>query len=195
MVSPGRQAGLVLAFAALAVVGAIPLLRPMRAAPATDVAGAVSRPAPREVDRATPRPLQFPVRGGDPARLRDTFDERRGIRRHHALDIMAPRGTPVVAVADGTVAKLFRNPLGGITLYQFDAGLDYVYYYAHLDKYAAGIHEGMTLHRGEVLGYVGSTGNAPEHAPHLHFAMFALGDDKRWWKGAAVNPYPLLKAD
>jgi murein DD-endopeptidase MepM/ murein hydrolase activator NlpD len=194
MVSPGRQAGLVLALSTLAVVGAIPVLRPMHAAPATEVAGAVSLPASRKVERAT-RTLQFPVRGGDPAQLRDTYDERRGVRRHHALDIMAPRGTPVVAVADGTVAKLFRNPLGGITLYQFDANLDYVYYYAHLDKYAAGIHEGMALRRGEVLGYVGSTGNAPEHAPHLHFAMFALGDDKRWWKGAAVNPYPLLKAD
>ena len=138
--------------------------------------------------------LLFPVRGSDPTKLRDTFADARGKRRHNALDIMAARGTPVIAVDDGRVAKLFRSPAGGISVYQYDRDATRVYYYAHLDRYAEGLAEGAEVRRGDVVGFVGSTGNAPEHAPHLHFAIFALGDDKRWWKGTAINPYPLLKS-
>lgn len=138
------------------------------------------------------RRLIMPVQGYDSTRLRDNFDEARGTRRHDALDIMAPRGTPVVAVDDGEVTKLFTSAAGGITVYQLDPSEKFIYYYAHLDRYAAGLREGAMLKRGDVLGYVGSTGNAPASAPHLHFTIFQLGPDKKWWKGTAVNPYPYL---
>jgi murein DD-endopeptidase MepM/ murein hydrolase activator NlpD len=137
------------------------------------------------------RNLAFPVQGYERA-LRDTFDESRGSRRHEALDIMAPRGTPVVAVEDGRVAKLFRSAAGGITVYQFDPSGAYAYYYAHLDRYAEGLAEGAGVKRGDVIGYVGSTGNAPAHAPHLHFTIFRLGPERKWWKGEAINPFPYL---
>ena len=127
------------------------------------------------------------------AQLADTFAEARGSdRRHDALDIMAPAGTPVLAVADGHVEKLFTSVQGGLTLYQFEPSGRYAYYYAHLQGYAPGIVEGRQLKRGEVIGQVGSTGNANPAAPHLHFAVFVLGPEKEWWKGTAINPYPLL---
>ncbi len=137
--------------------------------------------------------LLIPVQGIAAAQLLDTFsDARSGGRVHDAIDIMAPAGTPVLAVADGTVEKLFDSKLGGLTLYQFTADRSTAYYYAHLQGYAPGIAEGRTLRRGEVIGYVGSTGNATPEAPHLHFAVFQLGPEQRWWEGTAVNPYPLL---
>jgi len=139
------------------------------------------------------RHLAMPVQGYDAHKLRDNFDETRGgVRRHEALDIMAPRGTPVVAADDGVVAKLFRSAAGGITIYQFDPAQQYAYYYAHLDRYREGLREGEALKRGDVIGYVGTTGNAPENAPHLHFTIFELGSEKKWWRGKAVNPYPYL---
>ncbi len=149
-------------------------------------------PQPADGDALAGRDLLFPVQGYDLARLRDNFSEQRGARRHEAIDIMAPRGTPVVAVEDGRVAKLFASAAGGITLYQFDPSETYAYYYAHLDRYAAGMVEGASLKRGDVIGYVGSSGNAPKHAPHLHFTIFKMGSDKKWWKGEAVNPFPYL---
>jgi murein DD-endopeptidase MepM/ murein hydrolase activator NlpD len=115
-------------------------------------------------------------------------------RHHEALDIMAPKGTPVRAVADGKVVKLFTSKPGGTTLYQFDPTENTPYYYAHLDRYADGIKEGMQLKRGDLLGYVGATGNSDPNAPHLHFAVFELTPEKQWWKGTPVNPYPLLGA-
>jgi murein DD-endopeptidase MepM/ murein hydrolase activator NlpD len=124
--------------------------------------------------------------------MRDMFDEARGNRRHEAIDILAPRGTAVIAADDGVVKKLHTSGGGGLTVYQFDPEERFCYYYAHLDSYADGLHEGQKLHRGEILGYVGTTGNAPENTPHLHFALIRLGADKRWWKGTYVNPYPLL---
>ena len=138
------------------------------------------------------REMIVPVEGIARNALRDNFDERRGKRVHEALDIMAPRGTPVLAVDDGKVAKLFRSDAGGITVYQYDRDERFIYYYAHLDRYAKDLAEGQVLKRGQVLGYVGTTGNAPPNAPHLHFTIFKLGADKRWWKGTAVNPYPYL---
>ena len=135
--------------------------------------------------------LEFPVKGFEAA-LRDNFDERRGNVAHEALDIMAPRGTAVVAVDDGTVAKLFRSVAGGITIYQFDASQTLAYYYAHLDRYAPGIEQGGKVRRGQVIGYVGSTGNARADAPHLHFTVYALPSTKEWWKGVAINPYRQL---
>lgn len=138
------------------------------------------------------RELIVPVEGVARKALRDNFAERRGTRPHEALDIMAPRGTPVLAVDDGKVAKLFRSAAGGITVYQYDRDERFIYYYAHLDRYAKDLAEGQLLKRGQVLGYVGSTGNAAPNAPHLHFTIFKLGADKRWWKGSAVNPFPYL---
>jgi murein DD-endopeptidase MepM/ murein hydrolase activator NlpD len=139
------------------------------------------------------RNLRIPVEGITPAQLRDTFDDARAVgRRHDAIDIMAPRGTEVVAADDGTIAKLFTSRAGGLTIYEFDPTQTFSYYYAHLDRYAAGIAEHQAVHRGQLLGYVGSTGNASEDAPHLHFAIARLDTDRSWWKGDPINPYPLL---
>jgi len=137
--------------------------------------------------------LLIPVQGISVAQLQDTFtDARSGGRVHDAIDIMAPAGTPVLAVADGTVEKLFDSKLGGTTLYQFNPQRTLAYYYAHLQRYADGIAEGQVLRRGQLLGYVGATGNADPAAPHLHFAVLALGPEARWWEGTALNPYPML---
>jgi murein DD-endopeptidase MepM/ murein hydrolase activator NlpD len=141
------------------------------------------------------RRLEVPVQGVSRSQLRDSFDEARagGLRTHEALDIMAPRGTPVRAVEDGRVAKLFRSVAGGLTIYLFDPSEMFTYYYAHLDRYADELREGQTVRRGDVIGYVGSTGNAAEDAPHLHFAIFQLGAERQWWKGTPINPYRVLR--
>jgi murein DD-endopeptidase MepM/ murein hydrolase activator NlpD len=138
------------------------------------------------------RRLIIPIAGISHSSLRDTFDERRGAGKHQAIDIAAPRGTPVVAVDDGRVAKLFNSIPGGLTIYQFDPVENFAYYYAHLDGYAEGLKEGMSIKRGDLLGYVGTTGNAAPDSPHLHFAIFRLGPERRWWKGTPVNPYAYL---
>lgn len=137
--------------------------------------------------------LQVPVAGVQPASLTDQFDLSRGQRRHEAIDIVAPTGTPVVAVDDGRIAKLFTSKAGGLTIYQFDRGERLAYYYAHLQGYAPGVREGADVKRGDLLGYVGSTGNADPRTPHLHFAVFRLGEPAKWWQGEAVNPYPALR--
>lgn len=137
--------------------------------------------------------LVVPVAGVRAEQLSDTFTQSRSEgRAHNALDIMAPRGTPVVAAADGRVVKLFSSKRGGITLYQLGPDDRTVYYYAHLDRYADGIHEGQLLRRGETLGYVGDTGNSGAGNYHLHFAIWLITDPKRYWDGENVNPYPLL---
>ena len=135
-----------------------------------------------------------PIRGLTLANLRDSFDEVHNGHPHEAVDIPSPKGTPVLAVVSGTVRKLFLSKPGGKTIYQFDELGVYCYYYAHMDAYAAGLQEGMRIDRGDVIGYVGSTGNADPRAPHLHFAIFELGPEMLWWKGRAVNPYPGLAA-
>ena len=136
--------------------------------------------------------ITIPVAGVQRADLKDTFADPRTGHRHGALDIMARRGTPVLAAVDGTIRKLFFSRAGGITIYEFDAPETFNYYYAHLDRYADGLREGMKVKRGDVIGYVGSTGNAPAHAPHLHFAVSVLPPTKEWWKGEAIDPYPML---
>ena len=155
-------------------------------------AGAVTTPGAAEADVPLPADLLIPVEGVAARDLRDSFAERRGTGHHEAIDIMARRGTPVVAVADGPVAKLFTSVPGGLTVYQFDAQGNFAYYYAHLDAYAPGLGQGMALRRGDPVGTVGSTGDASPDAPHLHFAIFRLGPEKQWWKGTAIDPYPLL---
>lgn len=137
--------------------------------------------------------LLIPVQGVTINQLRDTFyDGRSEGRQHQALDIMAAGGTPVLAVADGKVAKLFQSEKGGITLYQLDSSGLYYYYYAHLQSYAGGIVEGKELKRGEVIGYVGDTGNAGAGNFHLHFAVSKPTTPGKWSRGEAINPYPLL---
>jgi murein DD-endopeptidase MepM/ murein hydrolase activator NlpD len=138
------------------------------------------------------RRLIVPVTGVARTSLRDTFNERRGTSRHEAIDIAAPRGTPVVAAGDGRIIKLFNSVPGGHTVYQFDPDQQFAYYYAHLDAYADGLKEGMPVKRGDVLGYVGTSGNAAADAPHLHFAIFRLGAERHWWQGTPVNPFTFL---
>jgi murein DD-endopeptidase MepM/ murein hydrolase activator NlpD len=139
------------------------------------------------------RQLEIPLQGATRRELRDSFDETRGsTHRHEAIDIMAPRNTPILAVEDGTIARLFESKPGGTTIYQFDPSGSYCYYYAHLDRYAEGLAQGSAVERGQTIGYVGSTGNASPDAPHLHFAIFRLGPEKHWWEGVAIDPYVVL---
>lgn len=141
----------------------------------------------------SPSSLLIPVEGINASQLTDTFDDARAAgRSHDAIDIMAPTGTRVLAVADGKVVKLFNSVRGGLTVYQFDPDETYAYYYAHLDSYAPGLAEGKPLKRGDLIGFVGSSGDASPDAPHLHFAIFVLGPEKHWWQGTAINPYPIL---
>jgi murein DD-endopeptidase MepM/ murein hydrolase activator NlpD len=195
---------LVAALATVSIAAFVPGTDKARVVPGTTPATATVVPVaakapPRdaeadELQALSTRHLLMPVKGFDPKALRDNFDETRGLRRHEALDIMAARGTPVVAADDGAIAKLFRSVAGGITIYQYDPSEKFVYYYAHLDRYRDGLAQGETVKRGDVIGYVGSTGNAPANAPHLHFTIFQLGPEKKWWRGKAVNPYPYLAA-
>jgi len=146
---------------------------------------------------ATPPSLQelsLPITGLTAAELRDMFSESHNGHAHEAIDIMAPRGTPIHAVVPGQIKKLFLSKAGGMTVYEFDEAGEYSYYYAHLDRYADGLKEGMRVERGDVIGFVGSTGNAHSEATHLHFAVFELGPEKEWWKGKAIDPYPALIA-
>ena len=138
--------------------------------------------------------LIIPVQGIEPPALRNTYDEQRGggSRTHEALDIPAQRGTPVLSATGGRVLKLFDSKAGGKMIYAADSSERFILVYAHLDAYAPGLAEGQPLRRGQVIGTVGTTGNAPPNVPHLHFAIARSNDVKVWWKGAPVNPYPLL---
>ncbi|CTP91570.1 M23 family metallopeptidase [Xanthomonas graminis] len=160
--------------------------------PAATAATAAAAPAPAN----NGADLLIPVQGVTRDQLQDTFtDARSQGRRHDAIDILAPAGTPVLAVADGNVEKLFDSERGGLTVYQFEPSGRYAYYYAHLQRYADGLAEKQPIRRGQVLGYVGSTGNADPGAPHLHFEVHRLGPEKQWWKGESLNPYPLLRGE
>jgi murein DD-endopeptidase MepM/ murein hydrolase activator NlpD len=140
------------------------------------------------------RDLTLPVHGIKRDDLRDSFNDLRGgPRRHEAIDVLAPRHTPVVAVEDGTIARLFLSEAGGTTIYQVDPTEQFIYYYAHLEDYAQGVQEGDGVKRGEVIGYVGTSGNAPKDTPHLNFAIFKMTDDKKWWQGTPIDPYAVLR--
>ncbi|AOD16065.1 peptidoglycan DD-metalloendopeptidase family protein [Xanthomonas fragariae] len=170
------------------------------AAPATDAApintSVATTPAPSADTAVSETGLLIPVQGISNSQLQDTFTDARSEGRvHDAIDILAPTGTPVVAVTDGTVEKLFTSERGGLTLYQFDPNGTYCYYYAHLESYADGLAEKQSIKRGQIIGYVGSTGDANPAAPHLHFEIHRLGPEKHWWKGDVLNPYPVLHGD
>jgi murein DD-endopeptidase MepM/ murein hydrolase activator NlpD len=151
-------------------------------------------PAPMDTHPSTALNISLPLSNLKRADIQDTFnDARGGGTKHEATDILAPRGAPVLAVDEGSVVKLFTSKKGGLTVYQFDRSRTYCYYYAHLDGYAEGLAEGMLVHRGDRLGYVGTTGDAPANTPHLHFAILQLGPDKHWWEHTtALDPYPFL---
>jgi murein DD-endopeptidase MepM/ murein hydrolase activator NlpD len=162
---------------------------PNSASPPPPNPGGGEAGTPDEIADLRRRHLLMPVQGVRREELRDSFEDARTGHVHEALDIMAPRNSPVLAVEDGRVTKLFYSRQGGNTIYQFDPGQTYTYYYAHLERYAPGLHEGDALSRGQVIGYVGSSGNASPEAPHLHFAIFVLNPDRHWWQGRAVNPF------
>ena len=153
-----------------------------------------SRAEPRDmVDVLRARNLLLPVDGVTRDQLHDTYnDARSGGRVHDAIDIPAPRGTHVLATTDGTILKLHHSALGGITIYQLDDDGRTRYYYAHLDRYADGIAEGVRVTRGQTIGYVGDSGNAAPGDTHLHFAIAILSDTSRWWSGRNVNPYDVF---
>lgn len=151
------------------------------------------RPDEDAIEALRHRNLRLPIDGAGVEVLKGMFGESRDGRAHEAVDILAPRNTPIHAVEDGTIAKLFSSKAGGLTIYQFDPAERFCYYYAHLERYASGLHEGQHVTRGEVIGYVGTSGNAPANTPHLHFAVFELGPDRRWWKGRPIDPYLVLR--
>jgi peptidoglycan LD-endopeptidase LytH len=157
-------------------------------------ADAVVGPPPSSPTQLEDRHLLIPVEGVRPDQLTRQFnDERGGSRRHEAIDILAPRNTPVKAVEDGTIARLFFSKAGGITVYQFDPTSNFCYYYAHLERYAEGLREGEAVRRGQTIGYVGTSGNAPKTTPHLHFAIFRLTEARHWWEGTPIDPYDIFR--
>ena len=185
---------MVLVILAAAPRGRASVVTPPVPSPAVPPAALVVVPTRAPVSVTSPASaVLLPVLGISPNELQDTYTQARsGGRVHNAIDIPAPRGTAVIAAVDGTIRKLFTSRAGGLTIYQFDVNEERVYYYAHLDRYAPGIYEGLFVKAGTVIGYVGITGNAPPDTPHLHFAIEVLSPTKEWWKGEPVNPYPLL---
>ena len=138
--------------------------------------------------------LRVPIDSVNPESFKGGFYDARTGHPHEAVDIMAPRNTPVHAVEDGTIAKLFWSKGGGgNTIYEFDPSDTYAYYYAHLERYAEGLREGERVAAGQVIGYVGTSGNAPKNSPHLHFAIFQLTPAHHWWQGKAIDPYPFFR--
>ena len=161
---------------------------------------AIGTPLPPD-PTPTPEPANFvgrvnlviPVAGVRPEQLIDTYDDARSEGRvHDAIDIPAAADTPVIAATDGKILKLFQSERGGTTIYQLSANQELIFYYAHLSRYADGLVEGDTVKQGQVIAYVGDTGNAGPGNYHLHFSIAVVSDPKRYWEGTNINPYPLL---
>jgi murein DD-endopeptidase MepM/ murein hydrolase activator NlpD len=148
----------------------------------------------RDLTRLREHHLQIPVAGVGAEKLEDTFTASRsgGERVHNAIDILAPRNTPILAADDGVVLRMSSNALGGITVFATDSDHQFVYYYAHLDHYAADLYAGRKLTKGDTIGFVGTTGNAPKDVPHLHFQIMRWPADGKYWIGEPINPYPFL---
>ena len=205
--------------AALVVVLVAACTRPVLYYPSPEVAGAApkaSSPAPSpasrpalsspvamivavdssfitDTDYLKARGILVPVAGADMTRVEDSFNEPRdGVRVHHAIDILAPRGTPILSADDGKILRMTTSPLGGISMYTVDSEARYVYYYAHMDRYNAVMTPGRSIVRGDTLGFVGTTGNAPKDTPHLHFQVMRWPADGKYWNGEPVNPFEAL---
>ena len=126
--------------------------------------------------------------------LIDSFGDRRGqARQHNALDIMAARNTPAVAATAATVLRLHNSVAGGLSIYLKDRTSRFIFMYGHLDSYRPGLTEGATVRRGEIIGFVGTTGNASPQAPHLHFQIMRSDDPKSWWRGTPINPFLIYR--
>jgi murein DD-endopeptidase MepM/ murein hydrolase activator NlpD len=139
------------------------------------------------------RHILVPVAGADMSRVEDTFnDARDGDRVHHAIDILAPRGTPILAADDGRILRMSTNTLGGISMYTVDPNTRLVYYYAHMDHYNDAMSPGRTIVKGDTLGFVGTTGNAPKDTPHLHFQVMRWPSDGKYWNGEPIDPFEAL---
>jgi murein DD-endopeptidase MepM/ murein hydrolase activator NlpD len=160
-----------------------------------DLAAATTRLVADPIAELRGLRLRVPIDGMRTESMKGGFAERRGggARPHEAIDILAPRHTPVHAVEDGTIARLFTSKAGGLTIYQFDPKERFCFYYAHLDRYADGLREGQDVRAGDTIGFVGTSGNAPPSTPHLHFAIFELTPDRHWWEGRAVDPYLVFR--
>ncbi|NIJ07124.1 murein DD-endopeptidase MepM/ murein hydrolase activator NlpD [Sphingomonas vulcanisoli] len=192
-----RLGCLLLAVFAIIIGGFFALVRYERAAPAAQPSAAAQQSAPSPLPPAAATPaggLVIPVSGVQPAQLTDTWGDARGdgTRAHHAIDIMAPRGTPVVAAAAGTVEKIFESKDGGHTVYVRRSDPAWVDYYAHLDSYAPNLAEGMKIGQGQLIGAVGSSGDASPEAPHLHYEIKQMAPGERWWQGTNINPYAIF---
>jgi peptidoglycan LD-endopeptidase LytH len=194
------------AFLIGAIVGSVALLLVLQVrgrlkppnAPAADSVTAelpatgVSQASPARA--LVPSSLAIPVAGVDASDLRSDFgNPRSGGRSHAAIDIRAARGTPVIAAVDGTIRKIYSSAAGGLTIYQYDKTNQWLYYYAHLERYADGLREGQAVRRGQLIGYVGTSGNAAAAGPHLHFSIERLPPSLEYWKGSPVDPFPLLR--
>ncbi len=173
----------------------VPTTSAAGSSPATGGAAATSDAADEAVITALrQRGLRLPIDDADVERLKGMFARTRdGNPPHEAVDIVAPRDTPIHAVDDGTIAKLFTSQAGGLTIYQFDLDQRFCYYYAHLERYATGLVEGQRVARGDVVGFVGTSGNAPPDTPHLHFAISELDAERQWWSGRPIDPYLVFK--
>lgn len=139
------------------------------------------------------KPLLMPIDRVNPESLKNQFYLVRGDHLHEAVDISAPRGTPVKAISDGRIARLFKSKAGGITIYQLDATGKYIFYYAHLERYADLLEKDQIVKRGDIIGYVGTSGNAPPDHPHLHFSITRVENPSRYWQGIPIDPYELFK--
>ena len=181
-------------------VAAAPIATTGRGTPLPGVAevpapgGASASPAAGDIEMLRERRLTVPVDGADVDRWKGSFDEVHSGHKHEAVDILAPKRSPVHAVEAGSIGKLFTSKAGGLTIYQFDPTRRFVYYYAHLDSYEPGLHEGDAVAAGQVIGYVGTTGNSPPETPHLHFAISRLQPGEGWWQGTAIDPVPGVPA-
>ncbi|MCE2900883.1 MAG: M23 family metallopeptidase [Gemmatimonas sp.] len=151
---------------------------------------------PEDLDALWARQLMIPVDGITRQALQDNFTAGRGNGRiHAALDILAPKSTPVLAADDHVIGRLAEGPVGGIVIYAHDVAQRFVYYYAHLQRYRRGLAVGDRVAKGSVIGYVGTTGNAPPDTPHLHFQVMKRGRGRVWWDGPPINPYSFFALD
>jgi len=139
------------------------------------------------------RHIIVPVAGADMSKVEDSFYEARdGGRTHRAIDILAPRNTPILAADDGKIIRMTTSELGGISMYTVDPDARLVYYYAHMDHYNDAMSPGREIVKGDTLGFVGTTGNAPKDTPHLHFQVMSWPADNKYWDGEAIDPYEAL---